>query len=166
MASKLSTVTERQRHHFMKSTNAIKILCEDHQDIIKTMEDIAITVTWPNAFDTHTELKSLFEKFKQQFNAHDAAEEKIVYPELERIPQLTQKILKCHQAHHMAEVGILELKLLPFSSESWGPKFLIIRDAILSHIKEEETEIFPVAEEILSQRELGELGKMIHEQRD
>lgn len=161
-----TAVVEKERSRFMKSSNAIKLLCEDHQELIKVMEEIAITVTWPSAYEMASELKGLFEKFKQLFNVHDAAEEKIVYPELERITQLTQKILKCRQAHHMAEVGILELKLLPFSSESWGPKFLIIRDALLAHMKEEESEIFPVAEEILSHRELGELGKMIQEQRE
>jgi hypothetical protein len=133
--------------------NIVTLLKQQHQRLIGIMDRLA------QVSDTDSDQRDqLFQEFKDVFNLHDKIEDKIVYPALRKQPQLEKLILKGYQAHHMAEVGILELRMVPFNSESWAPKFWVVRDSILHHMTEEERDILPKAEQLISAAELDRLG--------
>lgn len=67
------------------------------------------------AVDAHHEsCDELFQKFKHLFSIHDKAEDDVFYPALKKLPGLVKLVNKGYQAHHLVEVAILELKLIPF----------------------------------------------------
>lgn len=140
--------------------NAIKILENDHQELIQVMDKLEKLLSSKNA-----DCDASFQRFKELFNAHDAAEDEIIYPRFKEKEELHKLILKGYQAHHVVHVGILELRLLPYESETWAPKFAVIKDSILAHIEEEEKKIFPFASKLFSDAELDKIGQEVKKQR-
>lgn len=131
----------------------IQMLKDEHKKLITIMDGIeAVGENQNEKYD------NLFQSFKKIFRSHDDAEDKVFYPALRKHNKAVKLVLKSYQAHHMVEIGILELRLVPYNSESWLPKFEIVRDSILTHIKEEEEKLFPMAIELLSKAQLNELG--------
>lgn len=139
--------------------NIIEQLLEDHQKIR------AVLNRMEQAVASDSDCSDLFKEFKTLFNQHDDAETDIIYPALQKYPELNKLILKGFQAHHLVEVGLLELRLLPFNAESWGPKFLVIRDSLLTHMEEEEQQVFAKARQLLSDEELNRMGNDVVKQR-
>lgn len=139
--------------------NAITILKNDHQDLIEIMAKLEF------AADKGAKVDELFQDFKRYFNQHDKAEDEIIYPVFKDIPEFKKLINKGYQAHHIVQVALLELRLIPFASESWAPKFSVLRDSILVHMEEEENILFPMVEEKVSDEILNRLGNKIWQQR-
>lgn len=140
--------------------NVIDVLKDGHQQLIKVMDELEA------AADKNAEnCDALFQKFKSLFNEHDEIEDKIFYPALKAHPQLNKIANKGYQAHHMVEIGILELRLVPYNSESWGPKFSVIKDSVVTHINEEENVLFPHVSTLFSEQELSNMGQQALEKR-
>lgn len=138
--------------------NVITLLKQQHQQLRTVMDKLA------QLADTDSDKRDdYFQQFKALFRLHDDIEDKIVYPAFREQKPLEKMILKSYQAHHMAEVGILELKMVPYNTETWAPKFLVVRDSILQHMSEEENDVFPKAEKALSPEELNRLGERAKE---
>jgi hemerythrin superfamily protein len=140
--------------------NAIDQLREDHKNLLSVMDELEDEIN-----NNTGNYQDLFQEFKQIFNMHDKAEDEIVYPVLKEYPDLNKLILKGYQAHHVVEVGILELRITPYTSETWGPKFLVVKDSILSHMTEEEQQLFPLATNHLDQQKLQQMGEEINKSR-
>jgi hemerythrin-like domain-containing protein len=133
---------------YMTSNNIFEQLKSDHAKLKSVMDQTEESINRDGK-----EIDDLFQEFKELFQQHDNVEDKIVYPALRKHEELNKLTLKSYQAHHVAEVGILELRLLPYQSETWGPKFLVIKDSILKHIDDEENILFPKAEKLLDSSE-------------
>lgn len=144
--------------------NIIQLLKKDHNELKEVMEQLDQNAN--NNLERHqASVEKLFDKFKELFATHDKTEDKIVYPCLKKIKELHYLALKGYEAHHTVEIGILELKLLPYTSESWGPKFSVIRDSILMHMHEEEKELFPEMEKYIDKDILKDLAEQTEDQR-
>jgi iron-sulfur cluster repair protein YtfE (RIC family) len=134
----------------MHNENIIEQLKNDHQKLLNIMDQLE------KMLEAGSEnCGELFQAFKDTFSIHDQVEDKILYPALKNYPELKKLVLKGYQAHHMVEIGILELRLLPYTSETWGPRFLVIKDSILSHMKEEEELLFPQIIELINPKDLA-----------
>ncbi|MFU8797297.1 MAG: hemerythrin domain-containing protein [Gammaproteobacteria bacterium] len=135
--------------------NVIEQLRNDHDELKDVMATLELSV---NEQKDNDKTEECFQQFKKLYQIHTQVEEDIVYPAFEKYSELKKLSLKGYQAHHMVDVGLLELKLLPYFSESWGPKFSVIRDSILTHMGEEEQELFAQAEMQINTEELMRLG--------
>jgi len=140
--------------------DAIAILKNDHEQLKNVMGDLETAID-----ANHENYDALFQNFKHLFDIHDKAEDDIFYPALKNFPELKKLVNKGYQAHHIVEVAILELKLTPYGNESWGPRFSVVRDSILTHMTEEEKQLFPKVKELLEKNELESLGHKIKESR-
>lgn len=136
--------------------NAIERLLADHVELRRTMDRLADI-----ADQDIQERENLFKKFHELFKAHDKAEDEIVYPAAKEYEPLKKLVLKSYQAHHVVQVGIMELKLLPYNTESWAPKFLVVKDSITMHMDEEEQKLFPKLTQLIDQQKLETLGRDI-----
>lgn len=135
--------------------NAIDLLRSQHdriRDVIAQLETKGKTET-----GNRDEVDQLFQEFKKLFNLHDRLEGDVLYRKLKDYPELRDLALKGEQAHHVVSVSLLELRLMPYFSESWLPKFWVVKDSLLTHMKEEEDVIFPKTNELLNQTDLDEL---------
>lgn len=122
--------------------------------------------------EDHRRMKDLFREFEgaepatrklvvrdalRLIQAHDVVEKKLLYPNaIEISDEAREIVLRCEEAHHVANMIVMELKVLPYS-ERYFAKFQKLAEAVRAHIKEEETELFPLVES--SDMDLKDLGE-------
>ncbi len=88
----------------------------------------------------------LFSKLKMELVPHQKAEEKIFYPVLLEKKAAREDTLEGFEEHHVAELVMKEMEKLPDSEEKWSAKMKVLKELINHHIKEEEGNIFKLAE--------------------
>lgn len=137
----------------------IEILKTEHTQLTELMNQLSVIANHSDR--NNSMINKLFQEFKSLFQHHDEMEDKLIYPELLKHTTLEKLIRKSYQAHHIANMGILELRVVPFISDSWAPKFDVIKDSILSHMKEEEEKVLPLSAELLSSTELQKISESV-----
>lgn len=122
----------------------------------------------------HTKVKGLFEEFEKAENLrekkkivaeaimelkmHSAVEEEIFYPAVRK--SIGKEIMtEADQEHHVAKVLIAELEEMDGTEEHYDAKFTVLSENVRHHIKEEEGEMFPKAEDL--DIDMEDLGKQI-----
>jgi hemerythrin superfamily protein len=109
----------------------------------------------------HQRMKELFDRFEDaqdsekkriirealtMIGAHDAIEKRVLYPAAKRCPDVDRElVLHCEEAHHVVNILLTEIKVLPFGERSYA-KFSKVCDGVREHIEEEESELFPALE--------------------
>jgi hypothetical protein len=130
--------------------NAIKLLEQQHEDVkdlFKSLEEA----------DGEADQKELFEELAASLVAHDAIERKIFYPACEAAMGMTDLL-----GEALVEHGVIEFMLYE-ADQAQGKKDFkfkctVLEEAVEHHVKEEEDEFFPKAEEALGDERLEELG--------
>lgn len=101
--------------------------------------------------------KEIVAQALELIQVHDQAETKLLYPNVRRhVDAPRELLLRCEEAHHVANVIISELNVLPYN-ERYFVKFEKLAHALREHIDEEEQELFPAIER--SSLDLAELGR-------
>jgi hemerythrin superfamily protein len=106
------------------------------------------------------ERRTLFEQFRIDVTAHASAEEQSLYAEMMGRPELSEDARHSVAEHKELDDLIGELVEMDMSSPGWMTKFKTLRHDYEHHIEEEETEIFPAADEELSKAVETKLGKI------
>ena len=102
--------------------------------------------------------REIIEALGAELNVHEAIEEQILYPALEKHPEARKIALEGYEEHHVADSILEELKSVSTDDEKWGAKFKVLQENIEHHIKEEERIMFPAARGALKREELLALG--------
>ena len=89
---------------------------------------------------------------------HEAIEEQLLYPALKPHAEARHIVLEGFEEHHVADVVLNELKSVATDSEKSAAKFMVLKESITHHIKEEERMMFPAARGVLAREELLALG--------
>ncbi len=137
--------------------NAIELLKDDHDKVDKLFQKVKAT--------EEGEHQELFEKIKEELDAHAHIEEKIFYPRLKEEDELEDITLEGIEEHHQAKMFLRELASLTDDSGKFEPKLKVLMEDIEHHVMEEEGEMFPKVEKIIGKAELEELGKQMEEEK-
>jgi hemerythrin-like domain-containing protein len=133
----------------------------------------------------HEKVKELFRKYEAagdrayqqkqriaeevfaEITVHSALEEELLYPAVkaETDKQGQELVAESVEEHHVVAMLIEELKALDPKDERYDAKFTVLIENIEHHIKEEEDELFPEAEDVLGD-EIEELGAQMKERKD
>ncbi len=106
------------------------------------------------------ERRTLFEQLRIDITAHASAEEQSLYAEMMARPELTDDARHSVAEHKELDDLIGELVEMDMSSPAWLTKFKTLRHEYLHHIEEEEEDMFPAADEELSNAVEAKLGKI------
>jgi hemerythrin superfamily protein len=98
-----------------------------------------------------TERQSIAEKVFMELEMHAKLEEKIFYPALRgKTDKKGEELLnEAFEEHRKVKTLIQELKSLDTDEEEFERKFQDLMSTVLHHVEEEESEIFPKAEDDL-----------------
>jgi hemerythrin superfamily protein len=110
--------------------------------------------------DTHgdsPERETLFEAFRVEVTAHAASEEMSLYATMLAKPDLRDDAQHSVSEHKEIEDMLTELYEMDFASTGWLTRFRTMKHRYLHHIDEEEEEMFPAAEDGLSEDKKKEL---------
>jgi hemerythrin superfamily protein len=122
-----------------KGSDAVEILMNDHQIIKTLLEQLT------SAVDT-AERKSALDELKAALTIHNATEENLVYPAIERIAK--KKAEAQHLYHETAQADVVVFELDSMLKEGRGEEDAFareaakLRNAVLEHIEEEERKAF------------------------
>ena len=104
----------------------------------------------------------VFFDLKKTLRAHDRAEESVLYEMLARIPNREDLADIKTEEHHMAEETLQDLEELNLSDDEWSATLALFKNQLESHVAEEETFVFSLLEEVLTDEE----GQMLAQQFD
>lgn len=133
--------------------NAISLLKADHDKVKKMLAEGESTTE--RGEKTRTEL---FQTLKAELTIHERIEEEIFYPALKAHPKAKDIVLEAFEEHHVVDNVMGELEATDVTDETWGAKFLVMKENIEHHIEEEEGEMFDQARAVFDRDELEELG--------
>jgi hemerythrin superfamily protein len=105
--------------------------------------------------------KTLFRQIRVELEAHSEIEEKIFYPAVRdaRTPEAERLVREAYEEHRLVKQLLRELSKGKPGSEEFDAKFKVLKENVLHHAKEEESDLFAVAREALSAEDLEQLGK-------
>lgn len=103
--------------------------------------------------------EKLFDQVKSAVIPHMMGEEKVLYPVLLENKATRPSILESIEEHELARYVITELDRMEYTDERWHPKFVVLKENIEHHIKEEEKGWFRDGQKLLS----AEARKMLRE---
>jgi iron-sulfur cluster repair protein YtfE (RIC family) len=130
--------------------NAVELLKSDHRKVEELFARVEDT---PNG-----KHRKLFQQIKAELDVHTHIEETIFYPRLKKEAQLKDITLEGIEEHHQAKMFLKEMPRLSDKSERFAPKLKVLMEDIRHHVREEERNMFPKAQVILSISEMRELG--------
>ena len=111
----------------------------------------------------HKKVKGLIEEFEQaedattkqrivetalmELEVHSKLEEELIYPAIRAEVGDDDLMDEALEEHHVVHGLIGELKKMKPSDERYDAKFTVLAENVKHHIKEEESEMFPMAED-------------------
>ena len=111
----------------------------------------------------HKKVKGLFEEFEQaedtttkqrivetaltELEVHSKLEEELIYPAIRSEIDDDDLMDEALEEHHVVHGLLGELKKMKASDERYDAKFTVLAENVRHHIKEEESEMFPKAED-------------------
>ncbi len=135
----------------MADTKIFARLKADHDRHRKLLDQIDATK------GDSPEREKLFEAFRVEVTAHAASEEMSLYATMLGKPDLREDAQHSVSEHKEIDDMLTELYEMDFGSTGWLTRFRTMKDRYLHHIEEEEEEMFPEAEEGLSEAKKKEL---------
>jgi hemerythrin superfamily protein len=111
----------------------------------------------------HKKVKGLFEEFEQaedattkqrivetalmELEVHSKLEEELIYPAIRAEVDDEDLMDEALEEHHVVHGLLGELKKMKASDERYDAKFTVLAENVRHHIKEEESEMLPKAED-------------------
>lgn len=138
--------------------NALELLKEDHRKVSKLFKQVEVS-------ESEKEHQKLFTQIKTELETHTYIEETALYPALEKYEDLKDLVLEAYEEHKQVKTLIREIDRLAEGSEKFDAKLKVMGENVEHHVKEEETEMFPKVQSLLSKQDLEALGKQLEEAR-
>jgi hemerythrin-like domain-containing protein len=136
--------------------DAFELLKKDHEKVSAIFEKLEPTTE--RATKTREEL---FVQLKQELDIHANVEETILYPVLKREAETRDITFEAYEEHSIVKQLLTELEALPVDQEQWTAKLKVLKENVEHHVEEEESEMFKMAREALSQEQIEDLGTRI-----
>lgn len=140
--------------------NAIQLLTEDHHKVTELFDEY-------EAMDDMNRKKEIAKKVFMELEIHSKIEEEIFYPAVRSKTDEEGKSLisESLEEHRKVKNLIEELRGLNPKNDEFEDKFSELMDNVEHHVDEEESEVFPKAEEYLH-NELDRLGSEIEDRKE
>jgi hemerythrin-like domain-containing protein len=141
--------------------DALEILKDDHEQVRYLVNELARTTESQEA-----EAAKLLAELSNALSLHTRIEEEVLYPALEPFDETTDLVKEGRNIHQEVGELIKQISFVSPGKEQFQDRVAELRDKFEQHIDENESRIFPEAEEIFSNNRLRQLGKRMEEIRN
>jgi hemerythrin-like domain-containing protein len=141
--------------------DALSLLKKDHAEVKSLFKQVEELGDRANA-----SRGKLFAQIDEALSLHAKLEETLFYPELQRrATDSTERVevMEANEEHAIAKKLLADLEKLDPADETYRAKLKVLGDAVEHHIKEEESELFKLAREVLDREELEAIGERMME---
>jgi hemerythrin superfamily protein len=135
-------------------STATELLRQQHEQVKKMFGE----------FDQATgeQRQEIFDCVRATLAMHETAEEMIVYPEVRRIGDSGERIVKARLAEESdAKKMLADLEKKGVDAAGFEKDFASFRTAVLQHAEAEETEVFPLLDANIDAHKLREMADSI-----
>lgn len=132
--------------------NAIEFLISEHEKVRTMLTDIS-----SNSRDYETQ-KHLFDSLCDDLLRHEVMEHKIWYPYFKDDKRLSETVRHLLTEEKGAEKAIKQLDDID-EQHIWEKKFTKFKEQVEHHAREEERDLFPQVQNLLSEDQLEKIGK-------
>jgi hemerythrin-like domain-containing protein len=143
--------------------NSIEILKEDHLKALNLLSELENAVNEVGLDPTDSKH---FNRLNEAVKVHSQIEEELFYPVMEEIDETRIIVERFYNQHKKIDKLLAHLSTIALNQEEFQEPLAELRRVLEIHIEEEEEELFPVAEVILGQSRLNDIGRQILEMRD
>jgi hemerythrin superfamily protein len=129
----------------IRTRKATSLLKEDHRKVKKLFAEFEKLEESDTA-----EMARIFETVNRELTIHAQIEEEIFYPAIEKSDddEAEELVLESHEEHRLVKQLLQELSGMTADDEQFCAKMKVLKDMVLHHAEEEESEIFPVFEDL------------------
>jgi hemerythrin superfamily protein len=139
--------------------DAITLLKQDH----KTVKGLFAQFDKAGA-NAHVRRRQIVDKIIEELSVHAAIEEQLFYPAARAAAaDAEDEVLESLEEHHVAKWLLSELADMDPTAERFNAKVAVLKESILHHASEEETELFPQVRAAMGRKDLQELGQKLEE---
>ena len=144
--------------------NAIELLKQDHETVRRLFAELRST---PKQSVDQRSL--LLESIARELAVHSAIEEEIFYPAYKQVVGEGEKealyfeALEEHRA--VSDLVLPDLLATDPGTDRFSGRAKVLKEMIEHHAREEETDMFPVAEQLLGAETLERLGRAMGERK-
>ena len=134
----------------MKATTLLRGQHKQMRDLFKKVENT----------ESAEMRKRLLERVESELQAHTKIEEEIFYPAVRGLETKKAKemVNEAYEEHHVVDLVLNELPQVDPEDERFEAKMTVLSELVDHHAKEEEQEMFKIAEK-LGRGELDDLGR-------
>jgi hypothetical protein len=141
--------------------DAFTLLKNDHKKVGALFGEIEPTTE--RAVKTREEV---FGELKEELDVHAHIEETILYPALKKEAETREITFEGLEEHHVIKMLLAELAGMAVDSEEWTAKAKVLQENVEHHVEEEETKMFKLAREVLTQEQIEDLGTRLQAEKD
>ncbi|HEX9096650.1 MAG TPA: hemerythrin domain-containing protein [Candidatus Dormibacteraeota bacterium] len=134
--------------------DAIQLLKNDHKKVEKIFSDLE------NKADDR---RALFPQLDRELTVHAAIEEKVFYPAAKEAEPTRDLVLESIEEHKQIKMVLADLEQTDMRTAEWGADLKVLKEDVMHHVGEEEDELFPKIQKLLSKEQLEELGTRMEE---
>lgn len=137
--------------------NAIELLKQDHDNVRKLLKELADTTNRAGK-----KRRELLSKIQKELEIHTQIEEEIFYSAFRKADEKKHGELyyEALEEHRIVEKMVVpDAQNAEVGSDEFGACAKVLKELVEHHAKDEEEEMFPMAQEALSVAQLEELGK-------
>ncbi len=135
-----------------KSQDILELILADHREVENLFSKIEKAKN-PEQF------YSFFTQIYKELNLHSRAEELVFYPALREFEDTDDIIEEAEAEHEEAAAMLEEMKALSPDSEEFPDRIAELKEAVMHHLQEEESEVFEIIRDYMDEEELSALGQ-------
>ena len=129
--------------------DAVQLLKNDHKIVERIFSDLE------NKTDDR---RALFPELDRELTVHAEIEEKIFYPAAKQAEPTRDLVLESIEEHRQIKMVLADLEQTDMRTAQWAADLKVLKEDVMHHVGEEEDELFPKVQKILSKEQLEALG--------
>jgi hemerythrin superfamily protein len=139
---------------------AIEVLKQDH----RTVEDLFKQYEEAEERTPSAQKVKIRDQVVKHLSVHAYIEETVFYPATEKAQQGTEEMVKeALEEHSKARESLRKLTTLDPEDSDFDAEMRHLITDVRHHVEEEENDMFPKVSEVLSSKELSELGDRLEQ---
>ena len=134
--------------------DAIQLLKDDHRKVEKIFLDLE---------NKRDDRRALFPELDRELSIHAEIEEKVFYPAARGAEPTRDLVLESIEEHKQIKMVLADLEKTDMRTAEWAADLKVLKEDVMHHVGEEEKELFPKVQKILSKDQLDDLGTRMEE---
>src|SRR5437660_3417347 len=143
--------------------NAITLLKSDHVTVKRLLRELDGTTE-----RAVKERERLLGEIERELKIHSQIEEELFYPTFKKAAEGTEAedlFYEATEEHHVVDMVLPALKAANPKSHEFKAKAKVLRDLVDHHAREEETQMFPQARELMTDAQMQTLGELLQQRK-